>query len=503
MKRSPEAEQKSKQSAMYTALHFIDGQEVPSLSGRTFESSNPATGDQVGTVAFGEREDVERAIDASWRAYDAGAWRNAPPSARAAGLRRIAALIRDRAEEIARVESLDAGKPIVDTRNDVEGAATLLEYAATLPENVRGHVYAREAGYFSYSRREPYGVVGAIAPWNFPFLLAVSKTALPLAVGNSVILKMAEQTPLSTSLYARICAEAGLPPGVLNIVHGDGPTTGAALAEHPRVPKVTFTGSTEVGRQIIQASAASIKSCHLELGGKSPNIVLADANLEQAIAGSLFTSFFNSGQVCTSGSRLLVHEDVADEVVSALVERAGRLVVGDPLGETTRLGPLVSAAQLERVNGYVAAGVEAGASVVVGGGAPSLAPPHDRGFFVEPTIFADVEPGMAIAQEEIFGPVLSVLRFRDDDEAIALANDVAYGLAATVWTNRLDRAFRFAERLEVGKIWTNCPHSGAWHIPYEGHKQSGLGEDNGLESIGTFTKLKVNNISFTGAPIVW
>jgi acyl-CoA reductase-like NAD-dependent aldehyde dehydrogenase len=482
-------------------LHFIGGEEVDSLSGRTFESVNPATGEALATVAFGERDDVDRAVDAAWRAFES--WRDAAPSARAACLRRIAGLIRERADEIARLESLDVGKPIAQARDDVLSAATVVEYAATLPENVRGTVYAQTAGRFSYSRREPYGVVGAIAPWNFPFQIAASKTAPALAVGNAVVLKMAEQTPLSTSLFARICAEAGLPEGVLNVVHGDGPTTGAALVEHPRVPKLTFTGSTEVGRAIIRASAATIKSCHLELGGKSPNIVLADADLERAIAGSLFTSFWNSGQVCSSGSRLLVHESLADELVARLADRARTLDIGDPLDETTRLGPLVSAAQRERVSGYVTAGVEAGAALAIGGGAPSLDAPLSGGYFVEPTIFTDVDPRMRIAQEEIFGPVLSVLRFADDDEAIALANDVAYGLAATVWTNRLDRAFHFAERLEAGIVWTNGPHGGGAHIPYEGHKESGLGEDGGLEVIGTFTKLKVNHIDVTGAPGGW
>jgi acyl-CoA reductase-like NAD-dependent aldehyde dehydrogenase len=486
-----------------TTFHFIDGMEVPSLSERTFESLNPATGESTGAVAFGEFEDVERAVTAAWRAYDDGAWRNAAPAVRAACLRRIAQRIRDRAEEIASLESRDVGKPLTDSRGDVEGAATLLEYAATLPENVRGDVFAREAGMFTYSRREPYGVVGAIAPWNFPFLLAVWKTAPALAVGNSVVLKMAEQTPLSTSLYAQVGPEAGLPAGVLNVVHGDGATTGAALAAHPRVPKLTFTGSTSVGRAILQAGAATIKSCHLELGGKTPNIVFPDADLEQAVAGSLFTSFFNSGQVCTSGSRLLVHESIADDFVSELAARARELAVGDPLAETTRLGPLVSAVQRDRVSEYIEAGVAGGATMLLGGASPQLAPPFDRGFFVEPTIFTDVDSHSRIAQEEIFGPVLSVLRFRSDDDAIALANDVAYGLAATVWTNALDRAFRLAERLEAGIVWTNCPHAGAWHIPYEGHKQSGLGEDLGLESIHTFTKLKVNHLKVDGSSVAW
>jgi acyl-CoA reductase-like NAD-dependent aldehyde dehydrogenase len=318
-----------------------------------------------------------------------------------------------------------------------------------------------------------------------------------------VVLKMAEQTPLSTSIYARICAEVGLPPGVLNVVHGDGTTTGVALVDHPRVPKVTFTGSTEVGRRILRASAENIKSCHLELDGKSPNIVLADADLEQVVAGSMFTSFWNSGQVCTSGSRLLVHQSLAEEVTAALRTRARELAVGDPLDESTRLGPLVSARQHDRVIGYIKSGLEAGASLVTGGGSPTLDAPFSEGFFLEPTIFTDVDPRAPIAQEEIFGPVLCVIPFRDDREAIALANDVAYGLAATVWTNRLDSALRFADRLEAGIIWTDWPHGGGAHVPYEGHKHSGLGEDGGLEVVQTFTKLKVNHINVSGVPVEW
>jgi acyl-CoA reductase-like NAD-dependent aldehyde dehydrogenase len=483
-----------------TCLHFIDGQEVPSLGGRTFETINPANGRPLASVAFGESDDVDRAVEAGWRAFDRGSWSQSQPASRAACLRRIALAIRDRTEEIAEVETLDVGKPIRDAREDVSGAAAIMEYASTLPENVRGQVFAQAAGYFSYSRREPYGVVGAIAPWNFPFQIAVAKTAAALALGNSVVLKMAEQTPLSASLYAQICAEAGLPAGVLNVVHGDGATTGAALVAHPRVPKLTFTGSTDVGKQLIRASADSIKSCHLELGGKSPNIVFDDADLEAAVSGSLFTSFWNSGQVCSSGSRLLVHRAIVDEFLTRLAERVRALEIGDPLSESTRLGPLVTRNQLERVSGYVGAGIDAGASILVGGGQPTMPPNFAGGFFHEPTIFVDVDREMAIAQEEIFGPVLSVLQFESDEEAIAIANGVAFGLAATVWTNRLDRAMRVAEELEAGVIWTNWPHGGGAHVPYEGHKQSGMGEDGGLEVISTFTKLKVNHVRFGDPP---
>src|SRR5579859_3277978 len=483
-------------------LHFIAGAERPSASERTFLSQNPANGETLAEVAFGGPEDVDGAVDAAWAAFDSAVWRDLRGSEKARTLRRLARLIEERVDDIARIEALDVGKPLTAARGDVMAAVSLLEYFATLPENIHGRVYTDEKGYFTYSRREPYGVVAAIAPWNFPFLLAAWKTAPALAVGNSVVLKMAEQTPISTSIYARLCHEAGIPGGVVNVVHGDGSTTGAALVRHPRVRKVTFTGSTEVGRAILGASADGIKSCHLELGGKSPNIVLRDADLDQAVTGSLFTTFFNSGQICTSGSRLPIDEAVADDFLERFRRRAHALRIGDPLDADTQLGPLVSQDQLDRVQGYIESGVEAGATLVMGGS--RLRPPGlEHGYFIEPTVFGDVEPHMKIAQEEIFGPVLAVLRFKTEDQAISLANDVAYGLAATVWTTGLNRAFLFAEQLEAGIVWTNCPHHLQWNIPYEGHKHSGLGEDLGLEAINTFTQLKVNYINFTGDAYQW
>ena len=487
--------------ALQDVCHLIDGRVEPSLSGRTFETLNPATGELLANVAFGEAEDVERAVTSAWAAYDAGVWRDLAPGERAKRLRRLAALIEERADDIATLESRDSGKPVADARGDVAGSADLVHYASTLPQNVRGGVYADEVGYFAHSRREPYGVVGAIAPWNFPFMNAVWKTAPALSVGNSVILKMAEQTPLTTSVFGELCLEAGIPAGVVNIVHGDGPTTGAALAGHPRVPKITFTGSSEVGTEILHAAAPHIKSCHLELGGKTANIVFDDADLDQALAGSLFTSFFNSGQICTSGSRLLVHEAVADEFVDNLTARAAALRVGDPLAADTDLGPLVSATQLSRVEGYVRSGIESGAQLAAGGQRPDHTPAG--GYFFTPSIFTDVAPDMAIAREEIFGPVLSVMRFSDLDELVATANGVAYGLAATVWTKNLDRAFAMIDRLDAGIVWTNCAHHLTWSAPYEGHKLSGLGEDLGLEAIETFTKLKVSYINTSGSRLDW
>lgn len=481
--------------------HFIDGAVVESSSGRTFQSLNPATGEVLAEVAYGEREDVDRAVASAVRAFREGVWTSLEPAERARRMRRVAQLIADSAEELALLESQDTGKPITNARRDIVGGAATMEYFSQLPEHVTGKVDASGPGKFVYSSREPYGVVGAIAPWNFPFSLAVLKTAAPLAAGNYVVLKMAEQSPVTTARFAELCFEGGIPAGVVNTVHGDG-ATGAAIVEHPDVPKITFTGSTEVGKIILRSAADRIKSVHLELGGKSPNIVLADADVEQAVDGSLFTSYYNSGQICTSGSRLLISEDRADEFLDQFRERSAGLVVGNPLNESTHIGPLISATQLKSVKSYIALGVDEGASIALGGDSPSI-PGHEGGYFVNPTIFRGVKPSMRIAQEEIFGPVLSVLTFRDENEALKIANDVAYGLAATVWTNDLGRAFHFAEKLEAGIIWTNQPHQGQNNVPYEGHKISGLGEDQGMESINTFTKLKVHYIAHDGRRMHW
>ncbi len=484
-----------------TTTHFIDGLETPSVSGRTFPAIDPSTAEEIGQVAFGEAADVDRAVQSAKRAYEAGDWAKAPPGERARILRRLADLIRARQDEIGQVESLDTGKPIAQATAEVALGADFYTYFAGHAELPNGTTYPADKGYFVYTVREPYGVVGAISPWNYPFLLACWKTAPALAVGNSVVLKMAEQSPLSTSELARLTLEAGIPPGVFNVVHGDGPTTGAALVAHPDVPKLTFTGSTVTGQAILRSAADHIKSVHLELGGKTPNIVFADADLDQAIAGSLFTAFYNTGQICTSGSRLLVQKSKADDIISAFVERAKTIRVGDPSESSTQLGPLISDEQYERVTGYIEEGKRAGARVVLGGGRSSV--PVAGGYFVEPTIFVDVTPEMRIAREEIFGPVLSVLTFEDEDDAIRIANGVMYGLAATVWTTDLGRAFRVAERIDAGIIWTNCPHYLPVNVPYEGHKMSGLGEDLGVEALGEFTHLKTHCVNYGGAKLGW
>jgi acyl-CoA reductase-like NAD-dependent aldehyde dehydrogenase len=490
-------------AASPTVGHFIGGTEVASIDAATFGTVNPATGERLADVSLGKPADVDVAVESAWDAFDDGRWRFLAPAERARRIRAIASLVAQQRDEIARWISLDVGKPIGDALGEVDGTVGLVEYVAGLAENVRGAVFADQEGYFAYSRREPYGVVGAIAPWNFPFMLAAWKTLPALVVGNSVVLKMAEQTPMTATLFGSLCAEAGVPDGVLNVVQGDGPITGASLVSHPKVTKITFTGSSAVGRTILREAADGVKSCHLELGGKTPNIVFPDADLDQALAGSVFTSFLNCGQICTAGTRLLVHEDIADEFVEQLARRAAALPVGDPFAEGTKLGPLVSQEQHQRVTDYLAEGVDAGARRVIGEMPLSLSDELRGGFFVSPTIFDRVEPSMRIAREEIFGPVVTVLRFADLEEALSIANDVEYGLAATLWTNSMRTAMTAAERLEAGIIWTNCPHHLNWHVPYEGHKSSGLGEDLGLESIATFTKLKVNYINYGGDRIQW
>ena len=483
-----------------TVNHMIGGREVPSKSGRTFGSLNPATGHEIARVAFGEAEDVDAAVRAAREAYDRRVWAGMAPGERARVMRRIGDIIRDRADVIGAVESADTGKPLGQATAEVALAADFFTYFATHAELPDGRTHPADAGYFVYSKREPYGVVGAISPWNYPFLLACWKTAPALAVGNSVVLKMAEQSPLSTAHLGRLVLEAGMPAGVFNVVHGDGPTTGAALVAHPDVPKLTFTGSTAVGKEILRVSSQWIKSVHLELGGKTPNIIFDDADREQAIAGSLFTAFYNTGQICTSGTRLLVQRDAKDAIVEQFVERARKIRVGDPTAPGTQLGPLISREQLERVTGYIEEGKRGGARLATGGG---LVQGGAGGYFIEPTVFTDVTPDMRIAKEEIFGPVLSVMTFSDEEEAVRIANGVMYGLAATLWTTDLGRAFRMADRLEAGIIWTNCPHYLPVNVPYEGHKLSGLGEDLGIEAQNTFTHLKTHAINYGGSKLEW
>ncbi|MEU7001805.1 aldehyde dehydrogenase family protein [Nonomuraea sp. NPDC046570] len=476
-------------------LHFINGQSRPSADGSTFGTSEPATGRPLATVALGGAADVDAAVSAAAAAGERDDWRRLPPAERARLLRNLADIVRGEAESIAVTEARDSGHPIEDARADVAICAEILEYYSTLPENIRGTTYAEQPGFLTTSRREPYGVVAAIAPWNFPFFFAVTKTGPALATGNTVVLKMAEQTPLTAVMFGELCHRAGFPPGVVNIVNGDA-KTGAALVAHPGISKITFTGSTEVGTAIQRAGV----NCHLELGGKTANIVTAHADLETAARASVHQAFFNAGQVCTAGSRLLLAEEIADEFLEMFLRATEDVVVGDPLNSATQMGSLVSHEHRDSVERAIATAVAEGASIAIGGRRLAQQP---EGAFLEPTVLDGVTPAMAAAQQEIFGPVVSVLRYRDLDEAVRIANGTAYGLAATVWSTRLDEAIELTDRLEAGIVWTNAPFRDHAHVPYEGHKASGRGEEGGLETIREFTKLKVNYLAHRAQPSPW
>lgn len=489
---------------MYNVRHLIDGRELDSANGGKFSSINPATREVIAEVAFGESEDVDRAVRSAYRAVYEGPWGRMPASERAKILRKVADRILERVDALALLDTIDCGKPISDNLSgDIPAGAWLFEYYSGVARNIRATVLQGDPNYHHFTRREPYGVVGCIAPWNFPFAQACLKVAPALAAGNAVVVKMAEQTPLSTAELGKICLEAGIPAGVVNIVHGDGPTTGQAMVKHPLVGKISFTGSTSVGKEILRVAADQVKPVSLELGGKSPNLIFADADMDQALAGTLFTSFFNAGQICTTSSRLLLQEEIAGEVVERLVDRANRLKVGDPRNAETQLGPLVSEEQYQRVSEYIDTGLREGGELVCGGSSLKLEGHLQKGFFVRPTIFKNVHMGMRIAREEIFGPVLSVLSFKDESDAIRLANDVSYGLAAAIWTSDLRRTFRLADALDAGIVWVNTVHYSNLGLPYEGHKESGMGEDHGLEAIQTYTKLKTVYIHHGAERMKW
>ncbi len=479
--------------------HVIDGEEVDSVSGKTFATINPATEEIITEVADGEAADVSRAVKSARAAFEHGPWRSMAPWERGRMLGKVAELIRQRTDELAMLDAIDCGKPLKDNKyGDLPLCVRIFEYYAGVPDKYTGKNYPSEKGMFNFSVREPYGVVAGIVPWNYPFLNSCIKLAPALAAGNAVVLKMAEQTPLSTIELARICSEAGIPPGVVNVVNG-GPSVGAALCSHPMVDKISFTGSTETGKKILHAAAERVLPVSLELGGKSPSIVFADASVDQAVAGVLFSAFFNAGQICTTGSRLLVEESIADQFTERLARAVAGLRIGDPASEETDLGPLVDRRQMEKVRNYIQVGQAEGAHVAYQGKLQNA----DKGYFVAPLIFSAVSTGMRIAQEEIFGPVLSVLTFRDEADAIAKANNVAYGLAASVWTNDLGRSMRMARSIQAGMVWINTVEYWEPSVPYSGQKQSGFGEDLGLEAFHTYTKAKSVFVNITNAKLGW
>jgi phenylacetaldehyde dehydrogenase len=471
---------------------FIDGQWVDAASGATFDTPNPATGEVLATVAEGDAEDIDRAVRAARRAFEDGPWSRMTPSDRGRVIWRIGDLILEHVEELAQLETLDNGKPLaVAQAADVPLAADLFHYMAGWATKIEGNSinisvpYAPGANFHAYTLREPIGVVGQIIPWNFPLLMAAWKLGPALATGNCVVLKQAEQTPLSALRLAELIAEAGVPDGVVNVVTGFGETAGAALAAHDDVDKVAFTGSTEVGKLIVQAAAGNLKKLTLELGGKSPNIVFSDVEPASAIAGAANAIFFNHGQCCVAGSRLFVQEDRFDEVVNGVAEVAKSIKLGDGMDPTTQMGPLVSDEQLRRVTGYLDSGKDDGATALTGGGRLG-----DRGYFVQPTVLTGTRPDMRVVREEIFGPVVVATPFQELDDIARAANDTPYGLGAGIWTNDISKAHALAKKIRAGTVWINCYNIFDSALPFGGYKQSGWGREMGHAALEAYTEVK-------------
>lgn len=469
---------------------LIDGQWVTSASGKVFGTDNPATGEVLAQVAEGDSEDINRAVQAARKAFESGPWPKMTPSQRGRLLWKLADLIEEHTEELAQLETLDNGKPIKYSRaGDVPMTIDHFRYFAGWATKVEGDtIPVSIPNMFTYTLREPVGIVGQIIPWNFPLQMASWKLAPALACGNTVILKPAEQTPLAALRLGELICEAGFPDGVVNIVPGFGETAGAALAAHPGVDKIAFTGSTEVGKKILRASVDNLKKVTLELGGKSPNIIFPDADLKFAVRGTLNAIFFNQGQICTAGSRLFVHTSVYDQVLNGLTDAARKMKLGQGIDPSTELGPLISHEQWERVTGYIASGKREGATTTTGGGRPDNA--ALTGYFVQPTVFENVRDDMTIAREEIFGPVVATLPFEDIEEVAARANSSIYGLAAGVWTSDVKRVHKMAAALKAGVVWVNTYNMFDAAAPFGGYKQSGYGREMGHAVLDAYTQTK-------------
>jgi len=474
---------------MTTDQVFIGGQWRPPASGETYATINPATEEESARVAKGDERDIDLAVQAARRAFDQGPWPKMTAAERARVLWKLGDLIMANLDEMARLESINTGKTLFDSgKVELPFAAEVFRYYAGWTTKIHGETLNLREGAFTFTLRQPLGVVGAIVPWNFPFLLASWKIAPALAAGNTVVVKPASLTPLTALRFAELTAEAGLPEGVFNVVPGPGGKVGMALVRHPGVDKIAFTGSTEVGKSIMREAAGTLKRVSLELGGKSPNIVFADADLEAAGRGALTGIFYNKGEVCAAGSRLLVEERVHDEFVEKLVERAKGLKVGDPLDKATRMGPVVSKQQLETVMSYIEAGKREGARLAAGGDRAPVG--NGRGYFLQPTIFTGVSGSMKIAREEIFGPVLSVIPFKSVEEGIARGNETFYGLAAAVWTRDVAKALRAARAIRAGTVWVNAYNLYDAALPFGGFKESGFGRELGQAGMDLYTEVK-------------
>jgi aldehyde dehydrogenase (NAD+) len=466
---------------------FINNRWEESASGETFATVNPSTGEEICQVAAAGSADVDRAVQAARAAFERGPWRKLDASERGRLLYRLADLIESHGDELAKIEALDNGKPVsVAKRVDVAKTIACYRYFAGWADKVQGRTIPIDGDFLCYTRHEPVGVVGQIIPWNYPMLLQAWKLGPALATGNTVVMKPAEQTPLSALRIAELIAEAGFPAGVVNILPGLGPTAGAAIASHRDIDKVAFTGSTETGRLILEAAAKSnLKRVTLELGGKSPNIIFADTDLDEAVEGAHAGLFSNQGQICYAGSRVFVEQAVYDRFVEKTVTRAAKRVLGDPFDPRTEQGPQVDQSQFDRVMGYIESGKKEGATLATGGGRFGR-----RGYFVEPTVFADVQDEMKIAKEEIFGPVMSVIPFANLEEVITRANRTRYGLAAGVWTRDFRKALAVANGVRAGTVWVNCYNVVDIRAPFGGFKQSGAGRELGEYGLQQYTEVK-------------
>lgn len=470
---------------MHTQL-YIDNEWRAAASGERLEVVNPATEEILAAVEAGGAADVDAAVQAARRCLESDEWHALSGRRRGALLQRAGELLHERRKEMAELETLQNGKPLFESKIDVASTVQTLKYYGGWADKVGGAVLPVDSQDFVYTVREPVGVVGAIVPWNFPLNLASWKFAPALAAGCTIVLKPAEETPLTALLMAEIMREAGFPSGAFNVVPGDGPTTGAALVRHPGVDKIAFTGSTAVGQQVMREAADTLKRVTLELGGKSPNIIFADADLEAAVKGAQNGIFYGKGEVCAAGSRLLVERSVHDEVVEQLAARARKLTVGDPFDTKTRLGAIASRRQHEKVLSYIESGKQ-DATLVAGGSAVQV---DGKGYFVEATVFDGAEPGMKIVDEEIFGPVLSVVTFDDVEDGIRLANQTMYGLAAGLWTKDIQKAFRVARAIRAGTVWVNTYNRYDSAAPFGGFKASGFGRDLGREALDGYTETK-------------
>ena len=484
---------------------YIAGEETDAVSGQWFDSHNPYTGEVWSQVALGGPEDVDRAVQAAQKAFSSGPWPQMTASQRGMLLHKLGELMARDAKKLAELEVRDNGKLLAEMQGQLNYLPNWYYYFGGLADKIQGATLPLDKkGYFNFTRHEPLGVVAAITPWNSPLLILSMKLAPALAAGNTVVIKPSEFTSASTIEFVKLFAEAGFPPGVVNVVTGFGKEVGSPLVAHPLVRKVAFTGADTTGRAINELAAKSFKRVTLELGGKSPNIVFADANLEDAVNGAVSGIFAATGQTCIAGSRLLLQDSIHDQFMEKLLALAKTARMGDPMLPTTQVGPVTTRPQYEKVLSYIDIAKKEGAKVLMGGG-PATRPECGNGWFVEPTIFGDVNNKMRIAQEEVFGPVLSIIRFKDEDEAVQIANDVRFGLAAGVWTQEIGRAIRMSERLQAGTVWINTYRAVSYLSPFGGYKDSGLGHENGADAIRDYLQVKsvwINTGAVTANPFV-